>query len=87
MRNRDFGFIEYEFKQKQAKVTDYAKATGCSWFIDNDNLDMGYWWLRSPYFSDYDYAHCMGDYGYESIISYVDHFYIGVRPATAIAVN
>lgn len=84
IRNSDFGFVDK--KSREAKVTDYAKATGAYWLIDAKYLDCGYWWLRSPYYNDYNNAHYVY-YNGDVYNRDVFNTYYAVRPATAIAVN
>ena len=72
---------------RQAKVTDYAKATGAWWNKAEDYLDNGEWWLRSPDNSVYGQARCVLYYGIANYSYIVDYSAMGVRPATAIAVN
>ena len=89
MYNINYGFHsnagEYD-EARKAALTDYAKATGCWRLIDNDNLDMGFWWLRSPDSVDPRFA---GSVNYNGVVSMHTIFvsYVGVRPATAIAIQ
>ena len=65
----------------KAKVTDYAKANGVWWAISGQNIDTGYWWLRSP---DSEYYFCAEIYELGSI-GICDTIEIeGVRPAIEV---
>ena len=91
MLNTSYGFSsssgEYD-EDRRAIVTDYAKAIGCYWSVDDVYLDMGYWWLRSPYVDYFDdagvvyYSGCVNN---SEIYELSNDF--GVRPAFAIAIQ
>ena len=38
---------EDKLEHLRAKVTDFAKAKGCYWSVENDSIDYGLWWLRN----------------------------------------
>lgn len=94
--NDDYGFKDdygsINVKLLEAKVTDYAKATGAHWEISSDYFDNGYWWLRSPDYYEYidayySYSSCYVDSTGCSINRASVTYSYGVRPATTIAVN
>ena len=83
-KNRNFGFIDD--KSRQAKVTDYAKATGAFWSTSAEYLDCYFWWLRSPYYNNYSKVYYVSGNDYTFSNSDIDSSY-GVRPAMVIALN
>ncbi len=69
-----------------AITTDYARARGASRSSLSGYYGNGYWWLRSPYFSDSIDAYCVySDVSIYSInIVYIYSFGYGARPAIKI---
>ena len=63
------------------KTTAYARANG-AYQSDNEAFG-GYWWLRSPYCHDYNFARFIDDYGNYSY-NYVYYYYVGVVPALTV---
>ena len=86
MFNSTYGFSTNA--DKNATLTDYAKATGCYWSISDQYLDMGYWWLRSPLYNVSYYVSYVRNngeaYNYGKIVDDSD---VGVRPAITIKLN
>lgn len=71
--------------ERQLKVTDYAKATG-AFFDTGDYENIGFWWLRSPYYYFDDnacYVYLDGYYYFSSVY----HTSFGVVPALQISLG
>ena len=65
--------------------TDYAKATGA--YQSSTDGYGGWWWLRSPYCNDEDYALLIGTSGDADGINLVNNNRGGVVPALSISIN
>ena len=80
-----YGFVEYnEYGEGNTRIrvtTDYAQATGAY----HSSTD-GWWWLRSPYYSNENYARLIyyGGYAYYSNVNSIE---VGVVPALSISMN
>ena len=71
--------------ERQLKVTDYAKATG-AWFGTGDYENVGWWWLRSPYNDDGNYAYGVDGHGNRNRNRVYDTS-LGVVPALQISLG
>lgn len=91
--NTMYGYMRYErFDQAKAKkLTDYAKAKGCSIFFDSscpEYYNNGSYWLRSPYFNFGGCARYVGIIGdVDSNTGFVSGNSIGVAPALTITIK
>lgn len=78
-------------QSKTKKLTDYAKAKGCSIFSDlrcPENYNNGCYWLRSPYFNFGGCARYVGIIGDVDInTGFVSANSIGVAPALTITIK
>lgn len=63
------------------KTTDYAQAQGCYTYTGSTYAGNGYWWLRSPYYSDYYIAWHVRYNGDANSNFIVNRTYYGVVPA------
>ena len=85
--NSDYGFATYgSYGKGNARIrfpTDYAKAN-YAWQRTDDGFG-GYWWLRSPHYSESDGVRGVSYGGDAHLGSYVDITYYGVVPALSIS--
>ena len=84
-----YGFGEYsaygEGNTRIRVTTDYAQATGA--YQDSTAAYGGWWWLRSPYFSNVSLARFIFNFGYASSYINVGNMKVGVVPALSISMN
>lgn len=88
--NSSYGFnssYNYGDSARRAQVTDYALATGAFMSTNTSYLRIGYWWLRSPFYSYPSNARDVSFGGYSSTAYNVGYSFIGARPALKITVE
>ena len=69
----------YGFTDSALMSSDYAKSQGC--YQDNDYNGSCKWWLRSPYYDNYNYARCVDYDGRSNSIEAVSYTINGIVPA------
>ena len=69
----------YGFTGSALMSSDYAKSQGC--YQDNDYNGSCRWWLRSPYYDNYNYARCVDCDGHSNSIEAVSYTSNGIVPA------
>ena len=69
----------YGFTGSALMSSDYAKSQGC--YQDNDYNGSCRWWLRSPYYDNYNYARCVDYDGHSNSIEAVSYTSNGIVPA------
>ena len=69
----------YGFTGSALMSSDYAKSQGC--YQDNDYNGSCKWWLRSPYYDNYNYARRVDCDGHSNSIEAVSYTSSGIVPA------
>ena len=67
----------YGFTGSALMISDYAKSQGCY----REYNDSCRWWLRSPYYDNYNYARCVDYDGHSNSIEAVSYTSNGIVPA------
>ena len=69
----------YGFTGSALMSSDYAKSQGC--YQERDYNGSCMWWLRSPYYDNYNYARCVGYDGRSNSTEGVSYTVNGIVPA------